>query len=430
MASPSEPPRTFRPSYKVYLFLAMVVLSVALVAHSHYVIRRLNEEARNLSTVLARFVAVSTFEAAEEPSLRPIFREVIRNINFPVILTDTHGLPRAWKGIGIDPAAIPDSVLARAGSTGVVPPVLERIRGIAARLDEVNRPIEVVRLGRPGVLGYVHYGEPPLAGQLRWIPTIEFAGILLLLVLGFAGYRGLMTGEQRSLWAALAKETAHQLGTPLSSLMGWTSLLRDSNQEGRLDSARVEEIADEMDLDLDRLHRVVNRFAQVGATPVLVEGDLTRTVADTVAYIRARLPTLGREMTIEERYEAIPPVRFHKELFAWVVENLLKNALDATDKPDGLIEVSLDWRREERMVELRVKDDGRGMAPADRRRAFDPGFSTKRRGWGLGLALAARVVREYHRGRISIVESAPGRGTTVAVALPVPPKPRSGASPS
>src|SRR5258705_3749090 len=120
MASPSETPRNFRPSYKVYLFLAMVVLSMALVAHSHYIIRRLNEEARSLSTVLARFVAVSTFEAAEGPSLRPIFREVIRNINFPVILTETPGLPRAWQGIAILPSRIPDRLLSPPRSTGNV----------------------------------------------------------------------------------------------------------------------------------------------------------------------------------------------------------------------------------------------------------------------------------------------------------------------
>ena len=423
MARASEAPRNFRPSYKVYLFLAMVVLSMALVAHSHYVIRRLNEQARSQSTVLARFVAVSTFGAAEQQTLRPIFLEVIRNINFPMILTDTDSLPRAWKGIGIPTTSVPDSVLARADSTGVVPPLLKRIQETADRLDRVNKPIEVVRLGHPGILGYVHYGEPPIAVQLRWIPYFEFGGIVLLLVFGFAGYRGLMTGEQRSLWAALAKETAHQLGTPLSSLMGWTSVLREGNRDGTIDAARIEAIADEMDLDLDRLHRIVNRFAQVGATPVLVEGDLTRTVAETVAYIRSRLPTLGRVVSIEERYEAIPPVRFHRELIAWVVENLLKNALDAADKTDARIEVSLSWRREEHVVELRVRDNGRGMTAADRRRALRPGFTTKRRGWGLGLALARRVVREYHRGKISIVESAPGRGTTVAVALPVPPKP-------
>ena len=421
MARTSDPLRTYRPSYKVYLFLAMVVLTMALVAHSHYVIDRLNDEARSLGTILARFVAVSTFEAAEDPNVQPIFRDVVGSINFPVVLTDTKGLPRAWKGIGIEPSAIPDSVIVAADSTGVIPPGLARIQEIAARLDRVNRPIEVVRLGQPGVLGYVHYGEPPLAAQLRWIPYIEFAGIVLLLVLGFAGYRSLLTGEQRSVWAALAKETAHQLGTPLSSLMGWTALLRESNRPGPVAPDRIEEIADEMDRDLERLHKVANRFAQVGATPDLTDGDLTRVVSETVDYFRSRVPRLGRDVTIEERYEAIPPVRFHRELMAWVVENLLKNAIDASDKPVGRIVVSLAWKREERQVELRVKDDGRGMTPAERRRAFDAGFSTKRRGWGLGLALASRVVREYHRGRIVIVESAPGRGTTVLVSLPIRP---------
>jgi len=428
MARAREAPRDFRPSYKVYLFLAMVVLSMALVAHSHYVIRRLNEQAKSLSTVLARFVAVSTLGAAEpatQRTLGPIFLEVIRNITFPMILTDTKGLPRAWKGIGIEASAVPDSVLAAADTTGVIPPVVQRIQETAARLDRVNPPIPIVRLDQPGVvLGHVHYGEPPLAAQLRWIPYIEFGGIVFLLLFGFAGYRGLQLGEQRSLWAALAKETAHQLGTPLSSLLGWTSLLRERSREGKIDPARVEEVVEEMDRDLDRLNRVANRFAQVGATPALTEGDLTRTIAETVDYFRSRLPSLGRAVTIEERYEAIPPVRFHRELFAWVVENILKNALDASDKPDARIEVSLRWRREDHTVELLVKDNGRGMAPAERRRALEPGFTTKRRGWGLGLALASRVVREYHRGRISIVESAPGRGTTVAVALPVPPKPR------
>lgn len=424
MARASEAPRDFRPSYKVYLFLAMVVLSMALVAHSHYMIRRLNEQARNLSTVLARFIAASTLGAAEQPALRPIFLGVIRNINFPMVLTDTDGLPRAWKGIGIEPSAVPDSVLRAADSTGVVPPLVKRIQETAAKLDRVNRPIPVVRLGHPGVLGYVHYGEPPLAAQLRWIPYIELGGIALLLLFGFAGYRGLKAGEQRSLWAALAKETAHQLGTPLSSLMGWSSVLREVSHEGKTDPARVESITDEIDRDLDRLNRVANRFSQVGATPALAEGDLTRAVAETVDYIRSRLPTLGRVVTITERYEPIPPVRFHRELFTWVVENLLKNALDAADKPDAQIEVSLHWRREEGRVELRVRDNGRGMTPAERRRALEAGFTTKRRGWGLGLALASRVVREYHRGRISIVESAPGRGTTVAVALPTPHEPR------
>ena len=418
-----DAPRTFRPpSYKIFLFLAVVLLMMALVVHNHLAIRRLNDQARNLSTVLARFVAISTFQAAEDPYLRSIFSEVLRNINFPLVLTDTKGLPRAWRRIGIPAESIPDSVVTRADSTGVVPPELKRIQEIAARLDESNAPIPVERLGHPGVLGYVHYGEPGLARQLRWLPFLELGGIVLLLVLGFAGFHGLLTGEQRSLWAALAKETAHQLGTPLSSLLGWSSMLRAA--DGRAPSPeRVEEIADEIDRDLARLQRVATRFAQVGSMPVLKPGDLAETVSGVVGYIRSRLPHLGATVVIDESYEPLPRVAFHPDLMEWVVENLLKNAVDASDKADSRIEVRLAWRRSERRVALSVRDNGRGMSANDRRHAFDAGYTTKRRGWGLGLALARRIVREYHRGSISIVESAPGRGTTVVVTLPVPPPP-------
>jgi two-component system, NtrC family, sensor histidine kinase KinB len=161
---------------------------------------------------------------------------------------------------------------------------------------------------------------------------------------------------------------------------------------------------------------------------VLQERDLTEVLASAVDYFRSRLPHLGQEVSIVERYEPVPRVRFHRELIEWVVENLLRNAIDAIDKPRGVIEVALEWKRDEREVAVTVRDNGRGMSPEERRRAFEAGFTTKRRGWGLGLALARRVVREYHEGRIVIVESVPGRGTAVQVTLPVPPVTSSGDS--
>lgn len=417
-----------RLSYKLYLFLAIVVLMAALVLHSNYLIGRLNNETQNLCHVLARFFAVSTFQAAEDPALSPIFREVVSSINFPIILTDTHGIPRAWKLIGIPPAAVPDSVLQRAADTGIVAPVVKRIQERAAELDLRHRPVPVERLGNPGVLGYVHYGEPPLVERLRWVPYIELGVILALLLFGFVGFRAIMTGEQRSIWAALAKETAHQLGTPLSSLLGWSAHLHEAAARGDAEPDGIEAIASEIDLDLDRLSKIASRFSQVGSVPTLREGDLVEAVASVVSYFRTRLPHLGSEMEIVERYEPVPRLLFHRELMEWVVENLIRNAIDAGDKPRGEIAVSVSWRHERREVEIQVKDNGRGMSAAERRRAFTPGFTTKRRGWGLGLALARRVVREYHRGRISIVQSAPGQGTTVLVALPVTPSPSSGSA--
>jgi hypothetical protein len=412
----------------MFLFLAVVVLMAALVLHSNYLIGRLNNETQNLCTVLARFFAVSTFQAAEDPSLHGIFRDVVKSINFPLILTDTAGIPRAWKLSGIPASAVPDSVLQRAAETGVVPPAVKRIQEQARAMDRRHPPIEVRRLGQRAVLGYVHYGEPPLVARLRWVPYIEFGVVLALLVFGFVGFKAIADGEQRSLWAALAKETAHQLGTPLSSLMGWSAHLREAAVSGETTPERVEAIAAEIDLDLERLNKVASRFGQVGSIPTLKEGDLTETVAGVASYFRHRLPHLGREVEIVERYEPIPRVAFHPELMEWVLENLIRNAIDASDKPHGEIAIELHWRDERHEVELLVRDNGRGMTASERRRAFTPGFSTKRRGWGLGLALARRVVREYHQGRITIVESMPGRGTTVSVALPVAPSSNAGSA--
>ena len=424
-ARPADPARAGRPlrpiSFRLYLFLAIVLLMMALFAHSNYVIGSLNQEARSLCTVLARFFAVATFEAAEDPELQPIYRDVVRNINFPLILTDTKGIPRAWRHVGIQTGDVPDSLIAIADTTGVVAPALARLQETVAVLDRVNEPIPIVRIGHPDILGFVHYGEPPLVARLRWIPYLELGVVVGLLLFAFVGWRSLLAGEQRSLWAALAKETAHQLGTPLSSLLGWTGLLKEQVASGTLAPAKVGTVVDEMTLDLDRLNKIASRFAQVGSTPALELADLSTIASETVSYFRHRVPHLGRSVTIEERYEPAPRVALHPQLIEWVVENLLKNALDASDKPEGTIKVSVTWRRDERAVELRVSDNGRGMTPDDRRHAFDTGFTTKRRGWGLGLALARRVVHEYHQGRIAIVETAPGRGTTVSVVLPLPP---------
>jgi signal transduction histidine kinase len=424
-ARPAVPARAGRPlrpvTHRVYLFAAAVLLMVALVAHSNYIVGKLNEEARCQCTVLARFFAVATLEVPGNPVLQPIYRDVVRNINFPIVLTDLNGIPRAWRHVGIPAEAVPDSLITMAETTGLVAPPLRRLQEIVVRLDRLNTPIEIKRLGRTELLGYVHYGEPPLVSRLRWVPYLEFAVIAALLLFGWFGWRSLLAGEQRSLWAALAKETAHQLGTPLSSLLGWTGLLKEQAAARTATPEKLGGIVEEMERDLERLNKIASRFAQVGSAPALEPADLSSVVSETVGYFRSRLPQLGTTVTIEESYEAVPAVLLHPQLMEWVVENLLKNALDASDKAAGTIRVRVAWKRDERKAVLTIADNGRGMTPEERRHAFDTGFTTKRRGWGLGLSLARRVVHEYHFGEIAIVETAPGAGTTVAVSLPLRP---------
>jgi hypothetical protein len=247
---------------------------------------------------------------------------------------------------------------------------------------------------------------------------------VLLLAIGLWGLAVIRQAEKRTIWVGMAKETAHQLGTPLSSLMGWSEMLRGhvpepSVGEVRLPAAELAETVAEIERDVERLRKVATRFSNVGSAPKLQSGDPTAVVREVASYMRRRFPHAGREVELRERYLPVPAVRFNPELLEWAVENLISNALSALDQQPAWIEIRVAPSMDGRWVEITVADSGRGMSMGEQRRAFEPGYTTKRRGWGLGLALARRVVQDSHGGRIWIRASAPGQGTTVAIRLPI-----------
>jgi hypothetical protein len=182
--------------------------------------------------------------------------------------------------------------------------------------------------------------------------------------------------------------------------------------------AELEETLDEMERDIERLNKVAQRFSRVGSAPLLQLQDVTPVVREAVQYVRRRVPQGDGHVVIRERYEEVPPINLNRELLEWALENLLSNAHSALDKRPGVIDVTVERRKESEAVEVVVVDNGRGMAPGEQRRAFEPGYTTKPRGWGLGLALARRVVQEYHGGKLFIRQSAPGQGTTVVISFP------------
>ncbi len=186
----------------------------------------------------------------------------------------------------------------------------------------------------------------------------------------------------------------------------------------RLSRAELDETLHDMEGDIERLSKVAQRFSHIGSAPQLVLQDVVPVVREAVAYVRRRVPLAQGAVEIRERYEEVPPINLNRELLEWALENLLSNALTALDKPQGVIEVVVERRAHTEEVEISVTDNGRGMVREEQRRAFEPGFSTKRRGWGLGLALARRVVEEYHAGRIGIRRTTPGEGTTMVISFP------------
>jgi signal transduction histidine kinase len=185
----------------------------------------------------------------------------------------------------------------------------------------------------------------------------------------------------------------------------------------KLARAELDETLSEMERDVERLNKVAQRFSHVGSAPSLHRQDVTPVVREAVRYLRRRLPRAAGEIELEERYDAVPAVELNAELLEWAIENLLSNSVSALDRKPGRIEVAVEHRPRGGVVEVVVRDNGRGMAPTDQSHAFEPGFTTKRRGWGLGLALARRVVEEYHGGKLYIRESVPGEGTTMVISL-------------
>lgn len=431
---PSPPPprprfrRTSAQILRTAVFLGSVLLVVSVFLFTHQTIRRLSSEVQTTSRILARFLALATFPATQDQELQRITREIVNSLDFPIIITDPEGFPRAWRKTAVAPELVPDASIDSLRKHLPLSPVIrariERLQAEMVRFDHRNPPVPMKQAGTGATLGAVHYGEPAVLDLLRWMPYVTVGGVLLLLALGLWALAGLRMAEKRTIWVGMARETAHQLGTPLSSLMGWVELLRahvESAPSGAtvpVPRTELEETLTEMERDVERLNKVAQRFSHVGSAPHLQLQEVAPVVREAVQYVRRRLPHDESRVLLREHYEDVPPINLNRELIEWALENLLVNAISALDKTQGVIVVRIERRKETEAIEISVQDNGRGMTPAEQRQAFEPGYSTKHRGWGLGLALARRVVQEYHGGRLFVRHSAPGDGTTMVMSFP------------
>ena len=261
---------------------------------------------------------------------------------------------------------------------------------------------------------FIHFGQSDMIGQISLAPLVSLAVLAVFGLVGYIGFRNIRRGEQRSIWVGMAKETAHQLGTPLSSLAGWLELMAGSR--GKVPEER-DAIVREMQKDMRRLNQIASRFSQIGSVPELPLTDVGSVITETIGYFSGRGPQFGRHV-FEVDLGDLPQVPLNAELMGWAFENLFKNAMDAIGGKEGTIAVRARLRDPE-TVSITVRDNGRGIDADSLARVFQPGFSTRKRGWGLGLAFVKRIVEEYHGGRIQIAHSAAGRGTTFEMELPV-----------
>ncbi len=305
----------------------------------------------------------------------------------PVIFTDSTGT-HVIEHSRVDSATIADPI------------------ALKARIDEMaqaNTPIQLNLAGHGRSL--IYFDESRIVRELRYYPYVTFGIIGLFLLISYALFSLFRNAEQSQVWVGMAKETAHQLGTPLSSLMGWVEVLKDNGA----DASAVTE----MKKDVDRLEVITERFSKIGSAPDLVPEKLYHTARATVLYLRGRLPARAR-IDVHPPADPEMTVPLNRALFSWVLENLIRNAVDAMEGEGSItIEIVPDGNE----VHMDVSDTGKGIPATQLRTVFEPGFTTKKRGWGLGLSLSKRIIEQYHGGRIFVKRSTVGKGTTFRITL-------------
>jgi signal transduction histidine kinase len=274
-----------------------------------------------------------------------------------------------------------------------------------AEMKKEHQPIVVEIDARKR--GYIYYHNSNLLTQLRFFPYIQLAVMIALGFLAYLAFSSARRAEQNRVWVGLAKETAHQLGTPLSSLMAWVEYFRS-------DPAMDQSIADEIEKDVNRLETIATRFSSIGSVPTLKNEDLNQTVQNFILYLQKRISTKVK-MKVESLVPEGKEVKINKLLFEWVIENICKNAVDAMAGVGKLTIQILPLPRNE--IAIDITDTGKGIGKGNLQQVFTAGYSTKKRGWGLGLTLAKRIIEEYHNGRLYVKSSEVGKGTTFRILL-------------
>ena len=368
--------------------LSVAALLVWYVIYTQGVVRELRREASRVGLMYAR-----VYDGLNDPSpdaantaLLDLSRH-IRESGVPLIITDSKGNPT-------DTANLPSRMALNS----------RELRNFVQALDRQNKPIA------EGDAGTVHFGNTPLVRGLRIIPLLQSVLIGLFLLAGAYALRTRGRADREQIWAGMARESAHQLGTPISSMSGWIELLRDADPNEMTESAD-----NHMEGDLERMKRVANRFERIGRPPRQDKVDIGDLVERVANYFRARVPTLAQRVTVtSSRGDEPLLVDGDPVLLEWAIESLAKNAIDALAGRDGQVTMSA-TALPEGQVRVRVSDNGPGVPRDLGKRIFEPGFSTKEHGWGIGLPLARRIVRDNHGGELLLVPSE--RGATFDIIL-------------
>jgi signal transduction histidine kinase len=375
---------------KILLVVMAVVIAVASLLVSHFLVDDLSNEERKKMEVWAQ--ALHTLnEADENTDLSLVLSVMEGNHTIPVIVLDKDGHVADYRNIQIHADDAKDTIAF--------------VEQMGKRMKAADRYIKI-QIGDSADYQLVCYDDSVMLKRLAAWPYVQLGIVLIFVVVAIFALLSSKRAEQNKVWVGLSKETAHQLGTPISSLMAWTEVLKENYPDDKL--------LPEMDKDVKRLERIAERFSKIGSVPEPVDTSMKEVIQHVIDYMNHRTSQKVNIICNMPAEDVI--LQMNASLFEWVIENLCKNAVDAMEG-EGTITISL-WKNNKNVI-IEVADTGKGIRKKDIKHVFTPGFTTKKRGWGLGLSLAKRIVEEYHRGKIFVKSSEIGKGTTFRIEMPL-----------
>ena len=376
---------------KIFLVIAAIMIAVVSLLVSHFLVRDLSNEERHKMETWAE--ALNALNKADENTDMSLVLNVIQSNNtIPVIVMDADGRVTDYRNIDMDAKTAADSDVF--------------VQQYGKRMYHDGNFIKIHLGDSIEAKDYqlVCYDESTMLKRLAQYPYWQLGIVMIFVVVAIFALLASKRAEQNKVWVGLSKETAHQLGTPISSLMAWVEILKENYPEDKL--------IPEMDKDVKRLELIAERFSKIGSLPEPVDASMNEALSHVVDYMNLR--TSKKVEIVRHLPKEKVIVKMNPQLFEWVIENLCKNAVDAME---GSGRIDLTLTDEDDRVVIEVSDNGKGIKKKDIKNVFTPGFTTKKRGWGLGLSLAKRIVEEYHRGRIFVKESEVGGGTTFRIEL-------------
>ena len=384
---------------KIILLIIAVLIAIGTLYYTQTLVQKLQEKERQIVELYAKGIEYLANTTNPDVDITFLFDNIIKPIDFPLIQSDAEN--NVYNRTDIRNVEIDSNM------TGEQFKIF--IADLISEMDATHPPIEVKYEGT--IINKIHYGDSEHIKQLRYYPYIQLIIAALFIVIGYVGFSSIKRSEQSNIWVGMAKETAHQFGTPISSLMGWLEMLKINSKE----PDKVLDISEEISNDVEKLNKITYRFSKIGAKPELAKKNVIEEMKQVVAYFERRLPQTGKSVELKISGDENACAEINSELFEWVIENLIKNALDAIEGATGKIEISV--KAFKKRVEVEVTDSGKGIEMKRRKDVFRPGYSTKKRGWGLGLSLSKRIIEGYHGGKIFVKSSMPGEGTTFKIIL-------------